>query len=232
MASQQRAALIVGASRGLGLAIAQTYLERDWRVVATARGKARTALHDLATQAEGLLEIACFDVTSQEQCAALHGKLKGRTFDLLFVNAGVVDNPPRPIGEVATEEFDRIMHTNALGPMRAIEGLKDLVAPRGTIGVMSSGLGSVANNVSGGYDAYRASKAALNMLMRCFAARNAGDPHTFLIMDPGWVRTDMGGPDAPLSIHESVPGLVDVITAQSGKCGLHYLNYRGNVVPW
>ena len=124
------------------------------------------------------------------------------------------------------------MVTNALSPLRAIESLQELVPPTGTIGVMSSGLGSVANNTNGGYETYRASKTALNTLMRSFAARRADDPRTFLIMDPGWVRTDMGGPNATLGVEESVPRLVNVIGAQSGKGGLQFLDYRGRSVPW
>jgi NAD(P)-dependent dehydrogenase (short-subunit alcohol dehydrogenase family) len=225
-------ALIIGASRGLGLAMGKAFLERGWRVIATVRGKARTALHDLADRSEGRLEIETLDVTAPDQLAALRARLDGRKLDLLFVNSGVLDQPVATIGEISTEEFVRLMATNALGPLRAIESLQEVVAPTGTIGVMSSGLGSVANNTNGGYETYRASKAALNTLMRSFAARRADDPRTFLIMDPGWVRTDMGGRNATLGVEESVPRLVDVICAQSGKGALQFLDYRGRTVPW
>ncbi|MGD0475961.1 MAG: SDR family oxidoreductase, partial [Candidatus Velthaea sp.] len=91
---------------------------------------------------------------------------------------------------------------------------------------------SVTNNESGGYEVYRASKAALNTLMRSFAARHAGDNRTLLLLAPGWVRTDMGGPKARLGIDESIPSLVNTIEAQRGKTGLQYLDYRGQTVPW
>ena len=97
---------------------------------------------------------------------------------------------------------------------------------------MSSGQGSVANNTNGQYEVYRSSKAALNMFMRSFAARHAGDPRTLLLMAPGWVRTDMGGPQARLSIEESIPKLADTMLAATGKPGLHYLDYLGRTVPW
>ncbi|WP_237561464.1 hypothetical protein [Frateuria defendens] len=92
--------------------------------------------------------------------------------------------------------------------------------------------GSVANNEHGHYEVYRGSKAALNMFMRSFAARHAGEAGTLLLMAPGWVRTDMGGPQARLSIEESIPNLADTMDAQAGKAGLQYLDYLGRRVPW
>src|SRR3977135_294885 len=97
------------------------------------------------------------------------------------------DTGRETIADVSTQEFVRVMVTNALSPMRVIERLHDLVAPTGMIGVMSSGQGSVTNNENGGYEVYRASKAALNTLMRSFAARHRDDKRSFLLMAPGWV---------------------------------------------
>jgi NAD(P)-dependent dehydrogenase (short-subunit alcohol dehydrogenase family) len=222
-------ALIIGASRGLGLAMAEEYLKRGWRVMATVRGEGRTALYGLASDR---LEIETVDIADKAQIAALGGRLSGRRFDLLFVNAGVTNDPEERIGAVSTEEFIRVMVTNALGPMRVVETLVNLVRPGGTIGVMSSGLGSIADNRSGGWEVYRGSKAALNMYMRSFAIRHGLDRLTYLIVAPGWVRTDMGGADASLSVEESIPRVVDTITSQSGKPGLRYVDYRGQTVPW
>jgi NAD(P)-dependent dehydrogenase (short-subunit alcohol dehydrogenase family) len=222
-------ALIIGASRGLGLAMAEEYLKRGWRVVATVRGGGQTALHALSSDC---LEIETVDIAEEAQIAALGDRLSGRRVDLLFVNAGVTNDPEERIGAVSTEEFIRVMVTNALGPMRVVETLAGLVLPGGTIGVMSSGLGSIADNRSGGWEVYRGSKAALNMYMRSFAVRDSRDRRTYLIVAPGWVRTDMGGAEASLSIGESIPRVVDTITAQSGKPGLCYVDYRGQTVPW
>jgi NAD(P)-dependent dehydrogenase (short-subunit alcohol dehydrogenase family) len=231
--SSDKTALIVGASRGLGLALVQEYAKRGWHVVGTVRGSTRTALHDAADQAGGGIEIETLDIAEPDQIAALHDRLRGRSLDLLFVNAGVTNNPKhQSIGEVPTAEFVRVMVTNVLSPMRVVEAMQDLVPKTGTIGVMSSGLGSVADNENGGWEVYRGSKAALNTLMRSFAARHSGDPRTFLIIAPGWVRTDMGGSDAHLSVEESIPGVVDTMTAETGKPGLRYLNYRGETVRW
>jgi NAD(P)-dependent dehydrogenase (short-subunit alcohol dehydrogenase family) len=227
-----KSALIIGASRGLGCALAAEYLARGWQVTATVRGTGRTDLHDLASSAGGRLVVETVDITVPEQVAALRDRLAQTTFDLLFVNAGVTNGPVETVGDVSTDTFVRLMVTNALSPMRVVEELQDLVAPDGTIGVMSSGQGSVANNEKGGFEIYRASKSALNQLMRSFAARHADDPRTLLLMAPGWVRTGLGGPGAPLTIDQSIPGVVDTITAQAGRGGLQYLDYRGQAVRW
>ena len=228
--SSDKTLLLIGASRGLGLALAAEYLKRGWRVVATERDGATSKLHDLVQAAEGRLEIENVDIAYPDQVAALRARLASRRFGLLFVNAGVGGR--EMIADVSTDEFIRVIVTNALSPMRVVEVLQDLVLPTGTIGIMSSGQGSITNNENGNYEVYRASKAALNMLMRSFAARHADDPRTLLLMAPGWVRTDLGGPQARLSIEESIPNLANTMDAQAGKAGLQYLDYLGRKVPW
>jgi NAD(P)-dependent dehydrogenase (short-subunit alcohol dehydrogenase family) len=221
---------LIGASRGLGYAIAEEYLERGTRVVATVRGRTRTALHELQESVGGQLEIEHVDINAPEEVQSLRQRLGSRTFDLLFVNAGV--GVAETVGQVSTDEFTRVMVTNALSPMRVIETLGDVVPPDGTIAIMSSGQGSIANNHNGGFEVYRASKSALNQLMRSYAARHDDDPRTLLLLAPGWVRTDLGGPNARLSIDESIPNLVRTVDAQRGRPGLQYLDYQGDTVAW
>ena len=166
--------LLIGASRGLGYAMATEFLNHGWNVVGTVRGNARTKLHDLADAHEGRVQIESLDITEPEQIVALHDRLAGRNFDILFVNAGTTNkNQDETIADVSTDEFVRVMVTNALSPMRVVEGLQNLVAANGMIGVMSSGQGSISNNEKGGREVYRGSKAALNMYMRSYAARHA-----------------------------------------------------------
>ncbi len=228
--SKNTSVLLIGASRGLGYAIAEEYVKGGARVVATVRGPARTALHDLQETAGGLLEIEQVDITVPEQVRALRERLASRTFDLLFVNAGI--GTTATVADVATEEFVRLMVTNALSPMRVIETLGDLVSADGTMAIMSSGQGSVSNNHHGGFEVYRASKSALNQLMRSYAARHHDDPRALHHKAPGWVKTDLGGPHARLTIEESIPSLVRTVDAQRGHAGLQYLDYRGNAVAW
>ena len=225
--------LIVGASRGLGAGLAGGFLERGWNVVGTVRAGSRTGLHDLAERHPGRVGIETLDINDAEQVAALRGRLAGRSLDILFVNAGTTTHDQGVhAGEVATEEFVRVMVTNALGPMRVIEALQDLVPADGLIGAMSSGQGSIANNETGMREVYRGSKAALNMFMRSFAAREVAHPRAMVALAPGWIRTDLGGPDAPYTLEESVPLLVDLLIAKRGVPGLQYLDRFGRAVPW
>ena len=230
--SSHKMLLLIGASRGLGFGLAEEYLRRGWRVVATERDRTTSKLHTLLGAFDGRLEIETVDIVYPEQVAALRARLASRKFDLLFVNSGVSNDDRETIADVSTDEFIRVMVTNALSPMRVVEALQELVVPSGTIGIMSSGQGSIANNENGQHEVYRGSKAALNMFMRSFAARHAADRRTLLLMAPGWVRTDMGGPQAGLSIEESIPNLANTMEAQAGKAGLQYLDYLGRKVPW
>ena len=225
--------LIIGASRGLGHAMAAEFLGHGWNVVGTVRGGTRrTPLHDLADTSQGRLEIEVLDINEPAQLAVLHNQLSERRFDMLFVNAGTTNNEQTPIGQVPTDDFVTVMVTNALSPMRVIEVLQDLVTPTGLIGAMSSGQGSITNNTTALREVYRGSKAALNMFMRSFAVRQSDTGRAFVLMAPGWVRTDLGGPAAHLTIEESIPNLVNVLLVKRERPGLEYLDYLGRTVPW
>lgn len=228
---ENKYALIVGASRGLGLAIVQELLERGWKVVGTVRKGKKTQLHALADRFPEMLEIEYVDITDTYQIDALKARLSDRNFNLLFVNAGTGNLRNETIGEVATDEFVRVMVTNSLSTMRVVEKLAEKVPIGGIIGVMSSGQGSVADNETGDREVYRASKAALNTLMRSFAARR-GQDYALLLLAPGWVKTDLGGPEAKFSIEEVIHDIVDTIIAQNGKKGLQYLDRFGKPVRW
>jgi NAD(P)-dependent dehydrogenase (short-subunit alcohol dehydrogenase family) len=228
--ASEKTLLLIGASRGLGFALAEEYLRRGWHVVATERDSAASKLHDLLGTAQGRLEIETIDITYPDQVAALRARLGSRQYDMLFVNAGI--GTREMIAGISTDEFIRMMVTNALSPLRVVESLQDLVTPTGTIAIMSSGQGSITNNENGNYEIYRASKAALNMLMRSFAARHADDARTLLLMAPGWVRTALGGPEARLSVEESIPNLANTMDTQAGRAGLQYLDYLGRKLPW
>ena len=223
-------ALVVGASRGLGLVLVSGLLDRGWQVVATTRNNAG-ALHDLVPTSPDRLAVVPLEMASEDDLHALRERLSDHAFDLVFVNAAI-NRGDLPISEVPTQMFTEVMTTNALAPLRALETMRDLVVQGGTVAVMSSDQGSISHNTEGGYELYKASKAALNQLMRSYATRHADDGHTKLLIDPGHNRTELGGPDAPLSPAESIPAVIDVLEAQAGADGLQFLDRHGAAVPW
>tara|TARA_R110002020_G_scaffold47707_18_gene135863 strand:- start:865 stop:1575 length:711 start_codon:yes stop_codon:yes gene_type:complete len=224
--------LLVGASRGLGYAMAAQFVSKGWHVVATVRGTGRTRLHDLADETAGSIEIETLDITQHDQITALRERLSGRSFDMLFVNAGTASMQDETVADIAPDEFTRVLLTNALGPMQVIEGLQGLIKEDGLIGVMSSGQGSIGNNTNGHHEVYRSSKAALNQLMRSYAARHADDSRALVLMAPGWIRTELGGPEAPFGVEETIPQLVDTLVAQQGTPGLRFIDRDGETVSW
>lgn len=224
--------LIVGASRGLGLAMAAEFAGRGWRVTGTVRGP-DTPLHKLAAERAGRVEVETLDLTRHDQILALRARLSDRAFEIVFVNGGIANQTPgATLAEVSTEDFVSVLTTNVLGAMRAVEAFGELAAPGGVIGAMSSGQGSIANNTNGVNDLYRASKAALNQAMASYAGRRARDGRSIVLMAPGWIRTDMGGANAPFGVEDAIPQVVDVLIAQQGVAGLHYLDRNGRTVPW
>ncbi|GLS42425.1 SDR family oxidoreductase [Methylobacterium brachythecii] len=228
MTERRRNALIVGASRGLGFGLVETLLGLGWRVTATQR-KASPQLAALASEA---LTVETADIDDDDAVCALRERLDAQSFDLVFVVAGVATAIADPVHEVPREVAAQVYLTNAVSPVRFAETFVDRVATGGTIAFMSSILGSVALNESGGSETYRASKAALNTYARSFEARHRGRPFGVLLIHPGWVRTDMGGADADIDIATSVAGMAEVIEGQIGKTGIAYLDYEGQPLAW
>ncbi|SDU81254.1 NAD(P)-dependent dehydrogenase, short-chain alcohol dehydrogenase family [Microlunatus sagamiharensis] len=231
MTDHRPTALVLGASRTIGLAVVEELVHRGWDVVGTVRRPGRTALHDLADRSAGRVEVETADLTDRGSLVALRRRLDGRPLDLVLVN-GAITQGDVPGSDVTPESFTEVMLTNAWGPMVAVGVLGDLVAESGTVAVMSSSQGSIALNSNGGHDVYRASKSALNQLMRSHVARHADDPRTFLLLNPGHIQTDLGGPGAPLTIEEAVPDVVGTLVSVAGRGGLHFLDRFGQTVPW
>ena len=224
-------ALIVAGSRGLGLGLVREYLARGWHVTATARTPS-VELDALLRESSDRLAIVSLDVTLVAQVAALAARLEGRKFDLLFLNAGILIGRGAALSTVPESEVAKIFATNAIGPIRVADALASHVVQGGMIVFMSSDMGSIGTNDDGRAELYRASKAALNSLIRSFSARHAGDDVTVLAMHPGVVRTSMGGPTAPLDIETSVRGVADVIAVRWGSGQQVFVDYRNETVPW
>jgi NAD(P)-dependent dehydrogenase (short-subunit alcohol dehydrogenase family) len=218
-------ALIIGASRGIGLGLVEEFVRRGWDVVATQRS-ASPAL--AATGAH----IATVDIDDSDTVSALAASLAGRRFDHVLINAGISGNRADTASNVSREAMAQLFWTNAIAPVRAGRILLPLVADGGSIGFMTSILGSVAGRQSGWAELYSASKAALNSLTRGFAVADVGSRQVAVLnLHPGWVKTDMGGPDADIDVATSVKGLVDVISAARPP-GQRYIDYSGASIPW
>lgn len=222
-------ALILGASRGLGRGLAGEYLKRDWRVIATVRDEAgERALKALA--GADRLRVERLDVASDADIARLAQTLT-EPLDLLFINAGVMGEPD--MARMSPDAIAHVMKVNAFGPARLAWALKDRVrADTGVVAFMSTGMGSIGDNTSGGYDAYRASKAAQNMLARSFWHGVKGRGVTVLSVNPGWVRTDMGGAGATIDVATSVSGIADQVEANVGRHEHRFIGWNGRELPW
>jgi NAD(P)-dependent dehydrogenase (short-subunit alcohol dehydrogenase family) len=230
-----RIALVVGASRGIGLGLVKELAGRGWSVIATRRAASSDkGLQALAESSGGKVSLESVDIEDPASIDALAGRLKGRALDLVFVNAGI-SGSHTPAAGMSRDEVAQVFMTNSVGPVHVAESLKDQVRDGGVIAVMTSGLGSVASDFSfmgGGANLYSASKAALNKLTRGFVAALGDRKITVLCMSPGFVRTDMGGPNAWISVEESAKGVIDVVEAKAGTGEHGFYGHDGKSLPW
>ena len=219
--------LIVGANRGLGLGLAREMDSRGWQVVGTARHP------DRATELKAIpgTRIEELDMDDSAAVDGFASRLGDVPLHVLFVNAGVSGPDHRSASQATQEEIGALFYTNAVAPIRLARRLVGHVRPReGVVAFMSSRLGSITLT-SGQHELYSASKAALNMLTRAFATEVQGRL-TVRSLHPGWVRTDMGGPEAPLDVPTSVRGLASVIEAARGRLDHLFLDYQGEPISW
>jgi NAD(P)-dependent dehydrogenase (short-subunit alcohol dehydrogenase family) len=232
-ADAARTVLITGANRGLGLEFAKEYHAGGWKVIATARQPQEAK--DLKALGDGV-RIVALDVTRPESVAALATALDKEPIDLLINNAGqgVGLDRGRGLGEVKMEEFERVIEVNVLGPVRVTQALlPNLRAGKGKMVVgITSGLGSIAGNDQGGWYGYRESKAALDMFIRNLSADLKREGFICVAMNPGWVKTDMGGPNAPLTPEESISGIRRVLDRLKPEDTGKFWSYDGTNMPW
>jgi NAD(P)-dependent dehydrogenase (short-subunit alcohol dehydrogenase family) len=227
--------LITGANRGLGLEFARQYLNDGWQVYATCRDpKAASELRHLADASGDRLEILALDVTDLATIKAAAAELDRQAIDLLINNAGVGGARGQTIGNIDYDAWAKVLDVNTMGPLRVSEAFVDHLArsERKLIVTLTSGMGSIADNTSGGAMAYRSSKAAVNMVMRSLAIDLAPRGISCVVVNPGWVQTAMGGPHATTTPAESVARLRRLIDnlgpTDSGK----FFNHDGREYAW
>lgn len=218
-------ALIIGASRGIGAEFVRQYRAEGWQVTATARSDDALA----ALRAQGATAIA-LDVTNAESTSRLAWQLDGAAFDVIVNVAGVLK---RQTGlEPPTDaDFDHTMHANVLAPMRVLPQLADMLAPGAKLALISSKMGSMGARTATSSWLYRASKAAANSVLKDISIEWAGKA-ICVSFHPGWVRTDMGGAGADITVEESVAGMRRVMGGLTLHDNGRFLNYDGNAIDW
>ena len=220
--------LITGANRGLGLEFARQYRDAGWHVIGTARKPA--SAKELAATGAVVVQL---DVTDADSVARLAAELDGQPIDLLINNAGVIDRNAS-LSELDVDTVEWILDVNVLGPMRVTQALLANLSAgkRKTVVNISSRLGSLAQNGSGGLYGYRESKVALNMFTVSMANELRDEGFIAVAMNPGWVQTDMGGENAALTPEQSVSGMRSVIEGLTLDDSGTFRAHSGGQEPW
>ena len=223
--------LITGANRGLGLEFTRQYAADGWRVFAACRDPA--GARNLAA-VEGDVSAETLDVDDGPQVAALANKLSGQPIDVLINNAGIYGPKDVTRDTVDYDAWGQVFRTNTMSPLAMSAAFAANVAQGGQkkIITLSSIMGSIAENDSSGDFIYRSSKAAVNAVMKSLAGDLKSEGITVAVLHPGWVRTDMGGPDASIEAPESVTGMRAVIAGLKESDSGRFLNYDGTEIPW
>lgn len=220
--------LITGAARGIGLEFVRQYAAAGWSVIGTCRDPADAE----KLQALGDVRAELLDMRDRPALAAFGDRLAGAPLDLFIANAGITA-PDRMTSAEDADRFLEVLAVNSVAPtLLAVSLRPNVVQAQGKMVAVTSEMGSIARNASGGWLAYRASKSALNSAWRTLAIEMAADPIAIAMLHPGWVKTDMGGRGAPLEPPESVRAMRQVINRLSANDKGVYLNYRGETLPW
>jgi NAD(P)-dependent dehydrogenase (short-subunit alcohol dehydrogenase family) len=217
-------ALVTGASRGIGREFVSQYRTAGWRVIATCRDPAASGLDG---------DVQALDVADPASVAALAKNLADETIDLLINNAGISGPRGYSVGSIPFDAWEQVLRTNTLGPLRVAEALLEAVArsDRRLMVFLTSGLGSIGQG-GGGYYLYGSSKAALNKAVKSLAVDLRPRRIGCLLFHPGWVRTDMGGPSASVSVEASVRGMRRIIEGWSMTRSGAFVDYTGAAIPW
>ena len=224
--------LITGASRGIGIELARAYAADGWRVHACCRHP--EAAEELERSLDGHgAQLHRLDVTKASDIAALAEALRPESIDLLINNAGIIGGE-QDFGSVDYASWERVWRTNVIAPFRVAEAFVPHVAASGRrcMAFVSSISGSIESVDAGGGYIYQSSKTGLNMVVANLARDLAGRGITVLALHPGWVRTDMGGMDAPVSPEESIAGMRRVIAESGSERSGTLWDYRGDRLPW
>ena len=222
-------ALIIGASRGLGLGLVKELLNDGWDVTATVRNPDNAQ----PLKALGAVRVEELEIDEQQAIKALSQKLDDEVFDLVFINAGIKGPDDQLSGDASLADIGQLFLTNSVAPINVAQAFVSKIRKgSGVLAFMSSGIGSIKSPDAPEMALYKASKAALNSMTNTFIGQLGEDRPTVLNLHPGWVKTDMGGEDAEIDVPTSTRGLVEQVNAYAGKGGHHFIDYQGQTIPW
>ena len=226
--------LITGSNRGIGLELVHQYATQGWQVEACCRHPEQaTELNRLADKFPDI-SLHALDVTQQDQVQKLATDLQDHPIDILFNNAGIYGPYDAVFGNTDEAAWLECLRTNVIAPMKMMEAFLPHVAAsrHKLIAAMSSKMGSMADNGSGGSYIYRSSKAALNAVMKSAAIDLAPEGVKVAILHPGWVKTDMGGPNAEITVTESVGRMREILASVTSENSGTFFDIDGSVIPW
>ncbi len=226
--------LITGANRGIGLELTERFAADDWHVLACCRNPADAEALQALSQRYPSVEVFPLDVTDYDQVTALTQQLANRPIDILLNNAGVYGPRGVGFGEVEADAWRQVLEVNTIAPLMLVQALVEQVASsrQKLVAMISSKVGSIADNSGGGGYLYRSSKTALNQVVKSLSIDLAGRDIAVVSLHPGWVRTDMGGPNGEISTAESVVGLKQILQSAGLDQSGQFLEYNGDHIPW
>jgi len=230
-----RSILITGSNRGLGLQMVKQSVKNGWRVFACCRHPSNAdELIKVASLTPGQVSVHVLDVADTAQIQALAYELRNTPIDWLINNAGVYGSMEHQFGNTDEADWLKTFQINTIGPMKVTEAfISNLESgSEKKVATLSSKMGSMEDNTSGGSYIYRSSKAALNAVVKSLSFDLKDKNITCLVMHPGWVRTDMGGPNGEIDVAESVVKMFDTIEQSSLKNSGDFFDIDGSVIPW
>ena len=223
---------ITGANRGIGLEMVKQFAQSNWQISACCRNPATATELSALAQANADIKLYALDVTDYQAVANLASQLKDTSFDLLINNAGIYGPKGSSLDNLDLEAWRQVFETNTIAPLKLIQAFTPHVAASEgkRIAVLSSKMGSISDNQSGSAYIYRSSKTALNQVIKSLSIDLSPQGIQVIALHPGWVRTEMGGPNGLIDTTESVTGLKNVMTSEI-KTG-HFYNYDGSEIAW
>ena len=226
--------LITGANRGIGLQLSEQFAEDGWQVLACCRNPDQADELRALSERLSSIELHALDVTDYAQMNALAASLTGRPIDILLSNAGIYGPRGVVFGEVSAPEWRDVFEVNSIAPMMLAQAFVDSVeiSRQKLIAIISSKMGSIGDNASGGSYIYRSSKTAVNQVVKSMSQDLAERGISVISLHPGWVQTDMGGRNAEASVVESGSGLKSVLQSSGAAQNGQFINFDGNPIPW